>query len=250
MADRSWRCAVLLVLAASLAAIGTDPSTAELDYRNAYLAKVGLPTLSGEQFATEKAANAGNTARFHQQSRFESGFVAPELVQKSGRSLVRARYFEPRLFFRLPGVTLEKGKGGRSHIQLSSGLWAMTSPKPVAATDMRELETLEAAAFAPDAPPPWTSWKKGDPVPDAPGGVCHAWAVMLERISPADAVLLEGHGCNEGQGVRARLVYGEKLALVALAAFPACRPANQSTGTFYALSDCLKTLRPEIQQTP
>lgn len=239
---------MFLVLA--FLALAAGPSTAEMDYRNAYLAKVGLPTLSAEQFAAEKAASAASAARFQQQSRIESGLVSPELIQSSGRSLVRARYVEPRLFFRLPGLTLEKGKGGRSHVQLSSGLWAMTSPRPVPAADLRELETLEVAAFAPDPPPPWTNWKTGDPIPEAPAGVCHAWAVMLERISPAEALMREGHGCNEGEGVRARLVYGEKLALVALAAFPACKPADPSSGTFYALSDCLKKLRPETRQTP
>jgi hypothetical protein len=150
----------------------------------------------------------------------------------------------------MPGVTLERARTGRVMVTLSSDGRAARGSKPVPPEQWQKLRALEKAAFAPDPPPPpapWLSWKRGDPLPEGPQSVCHGWGATLERVSPKRSEKVAAHECTAGAPIRARLAYAEKLAEIALKAFPRC---TVKPDRFGALADCFGTFDPATSDNP
>ncbi len=226
----------------------------ELEYQNAVRATWGLEPMTQEDFDRERdrqIRQASEQAAVYEEQRLRgAGFMPATQLQKQGRNLVRATYSEPRLMLRMPGITLERGTDGTLLVTLTSDGRAKTGKAPVPEGSWSDLQRLEKAAFAPDPPPPpppHLTWRPGDPLP--PAVTCHGWGATLERVSPDRFEKVEAHGCNSGPEVRARLTYAEKLAEVALAAFPNCEAGEQSD-TFTKLGQCFGKFEPSTSDNP
>lgn len=243
----------MLLAAILLLATPAEPPVTELEYVNARMAQLGLPAWTQEQLEKRNAYSKRFALEYEGNRLRGAGFVAAAELRASGRSLVRASYAEPRLFIRMPGVTLERLDDGRLTVTLSSDGRAARGTAPASAEDWRSLQALEAAAFAPDPPPapaPWLSWKRGDPLPPAPQSVCHGWGVTLERISPGEASKTDAHECQQGPLAKARLAYGERLAEIALKAFPSCKAKADGRDLLQDLASCFGTFDPATSANP
>lgn len=241
---------ILLIASALLLATSTEPPVTELEYVNALMARSGLPAMTQDELDRRNAYRE-RSAREYEGNRLKgAGFTPAEHIRKQGRTLVRASYSEPRLFVRMPGVTLERAVDGKVKVTLSSDGRARRGAAPVAEEQWKALQALEKAAFVPDPPPrpaPWLSWRRGDPLPEGPQSVCHGWGTTLERVSPKRAGKVEAHECNTGALAKARLAYAEKLAEIALKAFPGC---TAKADRFQALADCFGTFEPSTSDNP
>jgi hypothetical protein len=242
---------VILLIAAALAlSPPAEPPVTELEYINAVLARSGLREMTQDELNQRKAYSDRFAREYEGQRLKSAGFRPAEELRKARRTLVRATFTEPRLFMRMPGVTLERGEGGRLRVTLSSDGRAKRGSAVVPGSQWKSLQTLEAAAFQQDPPPapaPWLSWERGDPVPQAPQSVCHGWGTTLERITPAEVKKVYAHGCSREDLAKARLAYAQQIAQVAVSAFPQCRRGDDP---FEALATCFGTFDPATSANP
>lgn len=218
------------------------------DQLNAIRAEYNQPLLTKALFAEQKR-RALRFASEHERMRLRgAGFARAGDIARSGRTQVRATFTEPRLFVRMPGVTLEStGTGAKA--SLTSDGRAKIGSGIVSRQAFEDLRALEAAAFASDPPLEPTRWRKGDPIPEPPP-VCHGWGTTIERITPGGVGKVEAHGCNHGATNAARLLYGTRLAETALTGFPDCVPADPNASAFERLAKCFGTFDPATTANP
>lgn len=222
-----------------------------LQYWNAVAAERGEPGRTEEAYAAQLAEWKKESEAAERQRLAGAGFEPAEAIRREGRSVIRATFTEPRLFLRMPGVTLERLADGRTRLTLSSdgraGTGSAILPKETAA----ELQALEAEAFIADTPA-HANWKPGDPVKPIdppPSFVCHGWGTVLERITPANAEKVWGHGCHS-QRAQPRLAYAERLAWAAIDAFPQCAGISPMTDSLSGLGQCLGKFEPSSSDNP
>src|SRR5688572_599203 len=88
----------------------------EIEYENAVRAHWGLPPITQEELVRNRIqakSQVPESERRYEEHRLRgAGFSPASHLQKQGRRLVRATYTEPRLFTRMPGITLERRSKG------------------------------------------------------------------------------------------------------------------------------------------
>jgi hypothetical protein len=239
----------LSIFTLALLAACAARSASEFEYQNAIRQKYGQPLLTQAEFDELRHRGLADEEKHEAQRLVGAGFVPAGDIRKQGRTLVRASYSEPRLFLRMPGITLERVEGG-AILSLTSDGRAPTGRAAVPLEKWQELQRLEAAAFAPDPSPTPLAWRNGDPVPDPPP-VCHGWGAVIERVSPARADKVWGWECDRSEVHRARLDYALRLAAIALTEMPQCQALRQTLGSenshyvFGRLGRCLGKFDPE-----
>ena len=244
---------VLLALLLTLAE--TEPVAAgvtELEYHNMVLEKAGLPPQTQAEFDSQRAYFKKWETEYEGQRLRGAGFRPANEIQQEGRTVIRLTYSEPRLFIRMPGVTLEPQADGSATVTLSSDGRAKSGSARIPGQSWLELKQQEAAVFAPDPPPPpppHLTWNKGDPIPDVPP-VCHAWGTEIERISPARHEKVSAHGCNQGPHIRARLDFAVEVAEQVLKAFPECATEAAESDPLWQLGQCFGKFDPATTENP
>ena len=241
---------LILVLAAVLLTATSAPPNNELDYLNALLERQGLPPQTLGEFEAARALSAKREADYEVQRLRGAGFVPASQIARQGRSQIRMSFSEPRLFIRMPGVTIERGKDSRSTLILSSDGRARTGQTTISKARWKGLAKIERAAFTADPAIAPMTWRKGDPLPETHSG-CHGWGVTLERITPVKSESVWGWECNGTAQSRARLAYGMEVAKISLSAFPECRniesPAHDPLP---ALAKCFGKFEPSTSDNP
>lgn len=241
---------IFLALAALVLPAAQQPPASEFDLMNAIREHHGLPPHTPAEFAAAKARSARLEVEHEVQRLRGANFLPASEVSRQGRSQIRATFTEPRLFVRMPGVTIERRKDRKIHLTLSSDGRAKTGRSTISNARWKTLVRLEAAAFAPDPPIAPSTWRKGDPIPEA-GPSCHGFGVTLERISPAKSEAVWGWECNRSAQSRARLAYGHALATISLTAFPQCHAIEyQTRDPFSALATCFGKFEPSTSDNP
>ena len=240
----------------SLALLAVQPELSEEEHRelrywNAVAAERGESLRTEEEFLAQKATWKAQAEEHEKQRLRGAGFESAAILQRRGKSLIRATFTEPRLFLRMPGVTLERQGDGRTRITLSSDGRAKVGSALLPEATVDELEALEKEAFEADAPPAYLAWKPGDPLPPRPEtiSVCHAWGVVLERISRTGSEKVWGHGCYS-QRAKPRLDYATKLAWAAIDAFPQCSGVAPNADPMWSLGECFGKFEPATSDNP
>lgn len=226
------------------------PPNHELDYLNALLERQGLPPQTLGEFEAARARSAKWEVDYETQRLRGAGFVPASQIARQGRSQIRMSFSEPRLFIRMPGVTIERSKGNRSTLILSSDGRAKTGLTAISKARWKVLARLQRAAFEADPPKAPMKWRKGDPLPEA-HPVCHGWGVTLERITPASNESVWGWECNRTAQSRARLAYGMEVARISLSAFAECRGIESPVhDPLPALAKCFGKFEPSTSDNP
>lgn len=241
--------ALLLALAEAKAVAA---GVTELEYHNMVLEKAGLPPQTQAEFDSQRAYFRKWEAEYEGQRLRGAGFRPASELQQEGRTVIRLTYSEPRLFIRMPGVSLEPQADGSAAVTLSSDGRAESGSTRIPGQTWLELKQQETAVFAPDPPPPappHLTWKKGDPVPDIPP-VCHAWGTDIERISPTRYEKVSAHGCNKGAHIGARLNFAVEVAELVLKAFPECSEEAANADPLWQLGQCFGKFDPATTENP
>ena len=239
----------LVLVALGLAGCTTTEQIARAN-TNDFRRASHLPPLTTAQFRAARTQANEDQARFEAEQDRGAGFVPAAELAAQGVDVRRARYKDPMLFLRLPGITLTRSANGEVRVIATSDGRAPVGEAPVPAAEWDRLVAQDAATFVP--PPPITRRhvKAGDPILTPPP-VCHAWGVGVQRIAHGKLSTTNGHGCGDDARSRAALDYAAALIRIATTYIPRCQDkVKDRASPFSALPQCFGQFAPHTTTDP